>query len=134
MRVEEFLRRSAAAAPGKTALVAGGKRLSYRELDDRSDRLAGALIARGLSRGDRVLVFMENLWEAAASIFGVLKAGAVFCPVNPSTKAAGLAFVARHCGASIVLTQDKFGPVVAEAVREAPMLGTVIATGASSGH
>jgi long-chain acyl-CoA synthetase len=133
MRVEEFLRRSAAAAPGKAALVAGGNRLSYAELDDWSDRLAGALVARGLSRGDRVLVFMENIWEAATSIFAVLKAGAVFCPVNPSTKAAGLAFVARHCGARIVLTQDKFGPVVAEAAREAPTLGTVIATGAASG-
>lgn len=131
MRVEEFLRRSAAAAPGKTALVAGGKPLSYRELDDRSDRLAGALIARGLSRGERVLVLMENSWEAAISIFAVLKAGAVFCPVNPSTKAAGLAFIARHCGARIVLTQDKFEAVVAEAASEAPTLGTVIATGVS---
>jgi long-chain acyl-CoA synthetase len=131
MRVEEFLRRSAAVAPGKTALVAGGKRLSYLELDDLSDRLARALLARGLSHGERVIVFMENGWEAATSIFAVLKVGAVFCPVNPSTKAAGLAFIARHCGASIVLTQDKFEAVVAEAAREAPTLGTVIATGVS---
>jgi long-chain acyl-CoA synthetase len=132
MRVEEFLRRSAAAAPAKTALVAGSKRLSYLELDDLSDRLAGALLARGLSRGDRVLVFMENIWEAAVAIFAVLKAGAVFCPVNPSTKAAGLAFVARHCGARIILTQYKFGATVSEAARKATGLDTVIATGVYS--
>ena len=93
MRVEDFLRNSARRLPAKTALTAGGRQFAYGELDDLSDRLAAALAARGLKRGERVVLFMDNAWETVVSIFAVLKAGGVFCPVNPSTKAAKLAFI-----------------------------------------
>lgn len=115
MRVEALLRQSAKADPGKTAIVADGARLSYADLDEKSDRLAAALLARGICQGDRVVVFMENIWEAAVAIFAVLKAGAVFCPVNPSTKADGLDFVMRDCRPRAVLTQAKFAGLCAEA-------------------
>ena len=65
-----------------------------------SDRLAAALAARGIARGDRVAVFMDNCWEAVVAIFAVLKAGAVFSPVNPSTKADKLAFILNNCRAA----------------------------------
>ena len=86
MRVEDFLRDSARRLPAKTALVAGKRRLTFAELDVMSDRLAAALARRGIARGDRVVVFMENSFEAVVAIVAVLKAGAVFSPVNPSTK------------------------------------------------
>ncbi|MHA6688302.1 class I adenylate-forming enzyme family protein [Mesorhizobium sp. A556] len=115
MRVEALLRQSAAANPDKTAIVADGARLSYADLDEKSDRLAAALLAHGTGQGDRVVVFMENIWETAVAIFAVLKAGAVFCPVNPSTKADGLGFVMRDCRPRAVLTQAKFAGLCAEA-------------------
>ena len=58
-----------------------------------------ALAASGIARGDRVLVFMDNCWEAAVSIFAILKAGAVFSPINPSTKADKLAYIIGNCRA-----------------------------------
>lgn len=118
MRVEQFLHESAQRDGIKTALIAGEKRLSYADLDDLSSRLAAALTAGGVKRDDRVLVFMENIWEAAVSIFAVLKAGATFSPINPSTKADKLAYVAQNCRASAILTQAKLASVV-EAAREA---------------
>jgi long-chain acyl-CoA synthetase len=130
MRVELFLRDSAARHPGKTALVAGGRRLSYAEFDALSDALAATLIANGVARGDRVLVFMENLWEAAVSIFAVLKAGAVFSPINASTKPDKLAYVAQNCRARAVITQAKLAPVAAEAIGSSDILSVV--TGAQS--
>jgi acyl-CoA synthetase (AMP-forming)/AMP-acid ligase II len=87
MRFEQFLRQSAERFPEKTALVASGKRLTYSQLDDLSDRLAQGLIDRGIGRGDRVVIFLDNCAEAVVSIFAVLKAGAVFSPVKPTTKA-----------------------------------------------
>ncbi len=85
MRIEQYLTKSAQRFGTKTALVAGDRRLSYGELDAASDRLAAALVRRGLKRGERAVVFMDNAWEAVVGLFAVLKAGAVFSPINPST-------------------------------------------------
>lgn len=129
MRVEQFLANSAARHPQKIALIAGGKRLSYAELDALSTRLAATLAANGVKRGDRVLVFLENTWEAAVSIFAVLKAGAVFSPINASTKADKLAYVAQNCRATAIVTQAKLAPVVAEALKEAPSVTLTLVSG-----
>lgn len=115
MRVEQFLINSARAHGAKTALVTDRKRLVYDELDDLSSRLATALAANGVKRGDRVLVFMDNCWEAAVSIFAALKAGATFSPINASTKADKLAYIIGDCDAAAILTQAKLMPVVTQA-------------------
>ena len=107
MRVEQFLRDSAKRNADKTALVAGTRRLTFGELDKLSDRLARTLVARGVQRGDRVIVFMDNCWEAVVGIFAVLKAGAVFSPINPSTKVDKLAYVANNCRAGALITQAR---------------------------
>lgn len=115
MRVEHFVINSARAHGAKTALVSGGKRLDYAELDALSSRLATALAANGVKRSDRVLVFMDNCWEAAVSIFAVLKAGATFSPINASTKADKLAYIIDDCEAAAILTQARLMPVVTQA-------------------
>lgn len=119
MRVEEFLRQSAARLPAKTGLVEGTTRLDYAELDRLSTALAGGLAHAGVGRGDRVLVFLDNCWEAAVAIFAVLKAGAVFSPINASTKPAKLAYVIDNCRAAAVITRTRMAPVLAEALESA---------------
>src|SRR5690606_19549781 len=96
MRVEHFLRDTAQRLGDKTALIAGTTRLNFRELDEMSDRLAAGLLAQGVQRYDRVLVFLDNCWEAAIAIFAILTAGAVFSPVTASTKAERLAYIAQN--------------------------------------
>jgi amino acid adenylation domain-containing protein len=120
MRVERFLRDSAKAFPNKPALIAGGKRMSFADLDRASDRLAAALRSRGLERGERAIVYMDNCWEAVVAIFAVLKAGGVFSPINPSTKADKLAYVINNCRASAVVAQERVMPVVKQALAECP--------------
>jgi long-chain acyl-CoA synthetase len=115
MRLEQFLRDSARLRGDKTALIARDMRLTYAELDSMSDRLAARLGDLGVGRGDRVLVFMDNCWEAAVSVFAIAKAGAVFSPINPSTKADKLDFIIGNCRARAVLTQARLLPVVTEA-------------------
>ncbi len=133
MRVEQFLVNSAGRHGAKTALVTPQRRLTYAEFDEASTRLAAALAARGVGRGDRALVLMDNCWEAAVSIFAILKAGATFSPVNPTTKADKLAFVLGNCRAKAILTVGKLTPVVAEARRGFHSPLVVISTAASAG-
>src|SRR5215207_525191 len=130
MRFEQFLRDSAVRFPDKTALVASGKRLTFSQLDDLSDELAQGLIDRGIERGDRVVLFLDNSAEAVVSIFAVLKAGAVFSPVNPSTKADKLAYILNNCRARALITQQKTAGIAADAALAAPSVTlTVVADG-----
>jgi amino acid adenylation domain-containing protein len=130
MRVEEYLRDSARRLGSKVALATAERRLTYGELDDMSTRLAAALHEHGVERGDRVVVLMGNTWQAVASIFGIMKAGAVFSIVNPSTKADKLAYILQNCRASAVITQATLATVVAEATRAVPTVKlTIVADG-----
>lgn len=131
MRVEEFLRRSAARTPGKIALVAGGQRLSFKELDVASDRLAATFVARGVRRGDRVAVFMDNCAEAVVAIFAALKAGAVFSPVNASTKADKLAYILNNSEARALVTLSRLMRTAEDALAEAPSVALTIVAGGS---
>ena len=132
MRVEGFLRGSASQTAGKLALVTASKRMSYADLDMASDRLAASLAENGIARGDRVIVFMENGWEAVVSIFAILKAGAIFSPINFSTKPDKLSFVLRNCQARAVITQTKLAAVVAEAIADSPSVAFSILAGKAS--
>jgi amino acid adenylation domain-containing protein len=129
MRVERFLTDSAARFPDKTAVVAGGTRLSYAELDRSSTRLAHALTAHGMKRGDRIVIFMDNVWEAVAAIFAVLKAGCVFVPINPSTKADKLNFVLNNCRAAGIITQARLTGIAKSALAEAPSVTLSVVAG-----
>lgn len=128
MRVETLLRNTAAAIPGRIAVTAGEMRLSYGMLDEKSDRLASFLLACGVRRGDRVVIFMENIWEMTVAVFAVLKAGAVFCPINPSLKADGLRFALGDCRPSAVLTQGKYARLCEDVGSDMPVSPIIVAT------
>jgi amino acid adenylation domain-containing protein len=130
MRVEHFLAASARRHPDKTALVVGEARVSFGELDATANRLAHALRARGVRRGDRVAVFLDNSAEAVAALFAALKAGGAFCVVNPTTKGDKLAFMLNNCRASAVVTSARLLPVAAPAVEQAPSVVATVVAGA----
>ncbi len=107
--VQGFLEDSADSYPDKVALVCGERRVTYREVEMLANRQAHALIAAGVKRGDRVVIYLDNSVEAVAAIFGVLKANAVFVVVNPATKPDKLAYLIADCGATAVI--DKKDPL-----------------------
>ncbi|MCF7646377.1 acyl--CoA ligase [Bacillus subtilis] len=115
MRIENYLRAHAQKTGEKTALVTGQVRLTYAEFDAKTEALAQYLQAQTVQRGDRVVIFMDNCWPAAVSVFAILKAGAVFTLVNPSTKADKLGYILNDCTPSLLLTQAKLLPVIDEA-------------------
>lgn len=80
------LRRAVAEAPERPFLAYFDGRLSYREVDELSDSVAGHLAARGLEPGDRVAVLLQNSPHFVIALLGAWKAGAVVVPVNPMYK------------------------------------------------
>src|ERR1019366_1573089 len=104
MQVEQFLECSAQRNPDKVALISGDDRYTYRRIDEEANRLAHALIASGVRRGDRVVIFLPNSFETVVSIFASLKAGAVFVVLNSTTKPDKLAYILNNCRASAMIT------------------------------
>ena len=128
--LHDYLHESARRLPDKIALVCQKQRVSYAELDQRSNALAHALLRRGVGRGDRVVVFADNTVETVISFWGVLKANAVVSIVNPLTKADKLAYLLNDCRATALITDAHLGIVFAPGAAKAEHLRTVIVSGA----
>lgn len=115
--------------PDKVALVCGEQRLTYAEVEAMANRLAQALVANGVSRGDRVLLFLQNSVELVVGIFATLKANAVFVPVNHSTKVDKLRFMAQDCRAAGMITWQRQAKTAVSLQRTIPSLKTIVVVG-----
>ncbi|MGW3864021.1 class I adenylate-forming enzyme family protein [Streptomyces sp. NPDC005047] len=101
------LRRVAAETPDRVFLAYFDGRLTYREVDRLSDSVAGHLAARGLERGDRVAVVLQNSPHFVLAVLGAWKAGAVVVPVNPMYKSGEVGHVLRDAEAAALVCSDR---------------------------
>lgn len=126
MRIEHYLDHSAQQFGGKTAIVSASRRMPYEEFHRSAGRLAQTLVQSGVREGDRVLLFLDNGWEFSVSVFAVWMAGAVICPVNPSTKQARLQQIVQDCEPSLIIHEPRLANLVEsiEALKEVPKLVT----------
>lgn len=106
MLVQQLLETGARQWPDREALVCGEARLTYSQLDAAANRLAHALKAGGVGRGDRVAIILENSVEAVISIFGVLKAGGAFMMLHPGFKHDKLAYLLEDAEPSGLITDS----------------------------
>jgi long-chain acyl-CoA synthetase len=127
--LHDALLTSAADRPQHVAVATEGERVSYAELLDDALRFARALQDRGLSRGERVAIYLENGVPTVAAIYGTLLAGGAFLVINPQTKADKLAYVLGDCGATVVVTDARLGKVVGTVWPGLPSLRTVVQVG-----
>jgi fatty-acyl-CoA synthase len=121
-----FLVRSASVYPNRLAVVHGERRYSWREALERCRRLASALAARGVGRGDTVAVMAPNIPEAFEAHFGVPMAGAVLNALNIRLDPDTIAFILRHGEAKVLITDTEFAPVVAQALAQLDQQPVVI--------
>jgi len=124
--VHDFLSDSARRHPDKPSLICGERVWTFGRLDRDSDGLAAALQQAGIVRGDRVAVYMDNSAELVVAVFAILKAGAVFVIVNPTTKAKKLAYILNDCGARAMVAHPALAEVVEPVSAEVPSLLGVI--------
>ena len=127
--VQDFLIGSAARLPHKTAIVCGPRRMTFGEIESASNHIAHALMAMGVDRGDRVVVFSGNSIETAVAFWAVLKANAVVSIVNAATKSEKLAFLLNNCQAKVLIADANGIQIVSTACRKAPHLKGILLHG-----
>ena len=117
-----LLRGRARAYPKRMALAEGPRRLSYAELDERSDRLASALEARGVGRGDRVALIMVESAAFFELIFATAKLGAIVVPLNWRWAPPEVGYALSLCTPSLVFVSECFADLVAGAPADIPVI------------
>ncbi|MEV7563229.1 AMP-binding protein [Streptomyces sp. NPDC089795] len=112
-------REAVARAPERTALAYFDGRIGYAEADALSDSVAGHLAARGVRRGDRVAVMLQNTPHFVLAVLAAWKAGAVVVPLNPMYKSGEVGHVLRDSGAAaLVCDGGAWTAYLREAVRD----------------
>jgi len=101
-----FFDETMASFPGKTALIFEGFHLRYGELRDMVDRMAGALAALGIRKGDRVAILLPNVIPCVAAYYAVLRLGGIVVMNNPLYTDHELAYQFNDSGARMVITLD----------------------------
>ena len=112
----DFLARSAWVYRDRIAVVDGGRRFTYAELNERCHRQASALRALGVAPGDRVAVLSPNTALALEAHFGVLMAGAVLVMLNTRLQAGELAWILNHCEARVAIADPQLAPELPRSV------------------
>lgn len=107
--LQGYLDRSVSVFSERTAIrEANGSSVSYAELGELSDRVRDRLTAFGVVQGDRVGVYLRKSIDTVATIFGILKTGAAYVPVDPTAPATRNAYILGHCGVRVVVTEERF--------------------------
>ncbi|MBM3824404.1 MAG: amino acid adenylation domain-containing protein [Verrucomicrobia bacterium] len=102
--LHHVLSRSAAAHPDREAVRMDNQSLTYKELDRVTNQVASQLLALGVRRGDRVGIYVHKSPASVIAVFGIMKAGAAYVPLDPNAPAKRLAYITRDCGIQIVIT------------------------------
>ena len=116
----------AEAIPDRPALVGGDHRLTYGELDERSNRLANHLIANGLEPGATISIYAWNRTEWVESLFGAYKARAIPINVNYRYLADELRYILDDSKSEALVFERSFAPIVAAVIADLPRLRQLI--------
>jgi fatty-acyl-CoA synthase len=125
----DFLRRAAYVYPEKTAVVDEGRRYSYRQLAERSWRLANALRSAGLSKGDRVATLLFNSARMLEAHFGVPAAGGILVAINHRLASPEVGYILEHSSARFLLLDAELESLVAPL----ELSGVTVIRGANTG-
>ena len=127
-----MLRRSCERFPDKVAIVAGDRRISYRELDRAANRLAHALLAAGAAKGAKVAILSRNLLEYGVVFFGAARSGLVLVNVSIQYAAAELEYVLGKSDAEILVVDAQLAEKAAAVLPKCRKIRTLVCIGAEA--
>ncbi len=111
-----YLERTALIYPQRTAIVYGDVRQTWSQTYERCRRMASALVAKGIGRGDTVAVMLPNVPAMYEAHFGIPMSGAVLNTLNTRLDPEAIAFMLQHGEAKVLFTDREFAPVVEKAL------------------
>lgn len=116
MLVSDFLRRAVQLYPDREAIIDGDVRLTYGRFQERVNRLANALAALGVGKGDRVVLLAPNDYRFLECFYGVTAIGAVLVPLNYRLVPSDFTYIINHAEAVAFITDSELFPI-AEQIR-----------------
>lgn len=125
MRLADFLDKGASLGADVPCLTTDGEQVNYGETQALSHRIAAALVA-GVRPGDKVAILSANDPVAFTCVFGISRAGAVWCPINPRNEAAENRELLDLFDGSVLIYASAFAPLVESIVPDLPKLHTVV--------
>jgi fatty-acyl-CoA synthase len=134
MRLADFLDKGASLGVEAPCLTTAGSTLSYLDVQRLSWRIARALDRSGLNPGDKVAILSANDPVAFACVFGISRAGAVWCPVNPRNEAAENRDLLDFFDCRCLIFQAAFAPLVAKIRPDLPKLTTLVCLDGEPGN
>ncbi|HYF30282.1 MAG TPA: non-ribosomal peptide synthase/polyketide synthase [Chitinophagaceae bacterium] len=102
--IVDLLNEQAAKTPGNLALASGDQRLTYEELEEAANRLAGYLIAKGITPETPVPICMGRSAQVIVAMLAVLKAGAAYVPIDPGYPVDRIRYMLEDVHASIIIS------------------------------
>ncbi|MEV7548506.1 AMP-binding protein [Amycolatopsis sp. NPDC089917] len=126
MRLTDYLDKGASLDPAAPCLTMGDVSLGYGDVRELSWRVARALARSGVGPGDKVAILSANDPLSFGCVFGISRAGAVWCPVNPRNEAAENRELLDLFDCTCLLVQESFAPLVSRMLPGLPKLSTVV--------
>ncbi|MFH1115029.1 MAG: long-chain-fatty-acid--CoA ligase [Pseudomonadota bacterium] len=127
--VGEMLEGVARNEPDRIAVIFGDRKITYRELNRDVNRLAQGLLSRGLTKGDRVMVFMQNSPGIITAYFAIMKAGMTMVPLNAMYRRNEITHIGTDTSARAIITDADLWLREADVIAQLPDLEFVIVDG-----
>lgn len=126
MRLTDYLDKGASLGADAPCLTMAGRTLTYGDVQARSWPVARALQRSGVQPGEKVAILSANDPLAFACVFGISRAGAVWCPINPRNEAAENAELLDLLDCTCLIFQQVFAPLVERIRADLPKLTTLV--------
>jgi amino acid adenylation domain-containing protein len=124
--LQHLLIDSALSYPEYEAVRYQEQTLTYQQLDRITNQLANTLLKTGVRRGDRVGIFLNKSLGSLISVFGILKAGGVYVPLDPNAPVKRLAYIARNCDIKVLVTSNGKSETLTDFFSEDSTVSTVV--------
>ena len=121
-----FLDRSAKVYPNKPAIIYNDTTYTYSEMDDRVNRLAGALRQAGVGKGDRVAFMLPNVPAMLEGHYGPMRLGAMLVAINIRLSAREIGYILNHSGAKVLVFDSEFADTVRRMGDDIPGVETFV--------